>query len=139
MSTIEKRKARAGPPGFALVMESDVELCAVIRAALLLDGHRVECVSNCAGVLAWRKNAGPLPHEFVLALGAGELDPDWGTLQLALDDDDGLARGAVIVLLTIRNGLSFPVRARILQKPFAMEELLALVSSDVAAARRLPV
>jgi hypothetical protein len=50
-----------------------------------------------------------------------------------------LARTAVIVLLTIRNGLTFPARARILQKPFAIEELLALVASDVAAAQRLPV
>ena len=139
MSTIEKRKSPAGPPGFALVMESDPELCAVIRAGLLLDGHRVECVPNCAGVLAWRNSVGPLPEEFVLALGAGELDPDWRTLQLALDDDAVLARAAVIVLLTIRNGLTFPARARILQKPFAIEELLALVASDVAAAQRWPV
>lgn len=139
MSTIEKRRSRAGPPGFALVMESDLELRAVIRAALLLDGHRVECVSDCAGVLAWRNSVGPLPEEFVLALGAGELDPDWETLQVALDDDKVLSRTAVIVLLTIRNGLTFPARARILQKPFAMEELLNLVASDVAAARRLPV
>lgn len=139
MSTIEKRRSRAGPPGFALVMESDLELRAVLRAALLLDGHRVECVSDCAGVLAWRNSVGPLPEEFVLALGAGELDPDWETLQVALDDDKVLSRTAVIVLLTIRNGLTFPARARILQKPFAMEELLNLVASDVAAARRLPV
>jgi DNA-binding response OmpR family regulator len=139
MSTIEKRKSRAGPPGFALVMESDPDLRAVISSALLLDGHRVECVSNCAGVLAWRKGVGPLPEEFVLALGAGELDQDWKTLKLALDEDAVLARTAVIVLLTIRNGLTFPARARILQKPFAIEELLALVASDVAAARRLPV
>jgi hypothetical protein len=139
MSTIEKRKSPAGSPGFALVMESDLELRAVIRTALLLDGHRVECVSNCAGVLAWRKGVGPLPEEFVLALGAGELDQDWKTLKLALDEDAVLARTAVIVLLTIRNGLTFPARARILQKPFAMEELLGLVASDVAAARRLPV
>jgi len=138
MSTIEKRKSPAGPPGFALVMESDLDLRAVIRAALLLDGHRVECVSNCAGVLAWRNGVGPLPEEFVLALGAGELDPDWKTLQVALDGDAVLARAAVIVLLTIRNGLTFPARARILQKPFAIEELLGLVASDVAAARRLP-
>ena len=139
MSNIEKRKSPAGLPGFAVVMESDPELCAVIRAALLLDGHRVECVSDCAGVLAWRNSVDPLPEEFVLALGAGELDPDWRTLQLALDDDAVLARAAVIVLLTIRNGLTFPARARILQKPFAMEKLLGLVASDVAAARRLPV
>jgi DNA-binding response OmpR family regulator len=139
MSTIEKRKSRAGPPGFALVMESDPELRAVLRAALLLDGHLVECVSNCAGVLARRKSVGALPDELVLALGAGELDADWKTLQVALDEDAVLTRVAVIVLLTIRNGLTFPARARILQKPFAIEELLALVASDVAAAQRLPV
>ena len=139
MRTIEKHRSRAGPPGFALVMESDPELRAVLRAALLLDGHLVECVSNCAGVLARRKGVGAVPDEFVLALGAGELDPDWETLQVALDKDAVLARAAVIVLLTIRNGLTFPARARILQKPFAMEELLALVASDVAAAPRLPV
>jgi hypothetical protein len=75
----------------------------------------------------------------VLALGAGELDPQWKTLQVALDGDAVLARTAVIVLLTIRNGLTFPARARILQKPFAIEKLLALVASDVAASRRLPV
>jgi hypothetical protein len=50
-----------------------------------------------------------------------------------------LSRAAVIVLLTIRNGLTFPARARILQKPFAVEELLSLVASDLAAARHLPV
>ena len=139
MSTIEKRKSRAGPPGFALVMESDPELRAVIRTALQLDGHRVECVEDCAGVLAKRSKVGPLPDEFVLALGAGEMDPDWETLQVALDDDAMLSHGAVIVLLTIRNGLTFPARARVLQKPFDMEELLALVASDMAAAPRLPV
>jgi hypothetical protein len=37
----------------------------------------------------------------------------------------------LIVLLTIRNGLTFPTRARILQKPFAMEKLLALVATDI--------
>ncbi len=139
MSNIEKRRSRPRPPGFALVMEPDLELRAVIREALLLDGHRVECVADCAGVLARRSKVGPLPDEFVLALGAGELDPDWETLQVALDDDAMLSRAAVIVLLTIRNGLTFPVRARILQKPFAMEELLALVASDMAAPPRLPV
>ena len=131
MTTVEPRKPGTGPPGFALVMESDLDLRAVIRAALLLDGHRVECVPDCAGVLAWRSSLGPLPDEFVLALGAGELDPDWNTLQTALDQDSVLKRVALIVLLTIRNGLSFPARARILQKPFAMEELLALVASDL--------
>jgi hypothetical protein len=75
----------------------------------------------------------------VLALGAAEPDPDWATLQVALDDDAVLSRAAVIVLLTIRNGLTFPARTRFLQKPFAMEELLALITSDVAAAPRLPV
>jgi hypothetical protein len=120
-------------------MESDLDLRAVIRTGLLLDGHRVECVPDCAGVLAWRSSVGPLPDAFVLALGAGDHDPDWPTLQVALDDDAVLSRGAVIVLLTIRNGLTFPSRARILQKPFAMEELLALVTSHVATAPRLPV
>jgi DNA-binding response OmpR family regulator len=139
MSTTEKRRSPAGPPGFALVMESDLDLRAVIRAGLLLDGHRVKCVSDCAGVLASRDSVGPLPDEVVLALGAGELDPDWKKLQAALDGDAVLSRAALIVLLTIRNGLTFPARARILQKPFAMEELLSLVASDVAAARRLPV
>jgi DNA-binding response OmpR family regulator len=139
MSIIGKRKAREGPPFFALVMESDLDLCAVIRAGLQLDGHRVECVADCAGVLAWRSSVGPQPDEFVLALGAGDLDPDWKTLQLALDDHAVLSRAAVIVLLTIRNGLEFPARARILQKPFAMEKLLALVASDMAASPRLPV
>jgi hypothetical protein len=75
----------------------------------------------------------------VLALGAGELDPDWKTLQVALDDDEVLSGAELIVLLTIRNGLTFPARARVLQKPFAMEELLALVASDMAAAPRFPV
>ena len=139
MSTIEKRRSRAGPPGLALLMESDLELRAVICTALQLDGHRVECVEDCAGVLANRSKVGPLPDEFVLALGAGELDPAWKTLQVALDDDGMLSHGAVIVLLTIRNGLTFPARARVLQKPFDMEELLALVASDMAAAPRLPV
>jgi DNA-binding response OmpR family regulator len=139
MHTIKKSRPRPGPPGFALVMESDLDLQAVIRAGLLLDGHQVECVPDCAGVLAWRSNVGPLPDALVLALGAAEPDPDWATLQVALDDDAVLSRAAVIVLLTIRNGLTFPARAQILQKPFAMEELLALVTSHVAAAPRLPV
>ena len=139
MRTIKKSRQTPGPPGFALVMESDVDLRAVIRAALLLDGHRVECVPDCAGVLAWRSSVRPLPDALVLALGAGELDPDWATLQVALDDDVVLSHAAVIVLLTIRNGLTFPGRAQILQKPFAIEELLALVTSHVAAAPRLPV
>jgi len=139
MSIIEKLPSRAKAPAFALVMEADLDLCAMLRTALLLDGHRVECVADCAGVLAWRDNAGPVPNEFVLALGAGEQDPEWETLKSALDDDAALSRAAVIVLLTIRNGLTFPARARILQKPFALEELLALVASDMAAAPRLPV
>ena len=46
MSTIGKSRSRAGPAGFALVMESDPELRAALRAALLLDGHLVECASN---------------------------------------------------------------------------------------------
>jgi len=139
MRTIKKSRPQPGPPGFALVMESDLDLRAVIRTALLLDGHRVECVPDCAGVLAWRSKVGPLPDAFVLALGSAEPDPDWATLQVALNDDVVLSRAAVIVLLTIRNGLTFPARARILQKPFAMEELLALVTSHVAAAPGLPV
>jgi DNA-binding response OmpR family regulator len=139
MDTIAKRNPTSGPPGFALVMESDLDLRAVIRAALLLDGHRVECVDDCAGVLAWRSSVGPLPDEFVLALGAGELDPDWEALQVALDDDAVLSRAALIVLLTIRNGLTFPARARIMQKPFAIEKLLALVGADMTAATHRPV
>jgi DNA-binding response OmpR family regulator len=140
MSIIEKRPSKAKAPAFALVMESDLDLRAVIRTALQLDGHRVECVADCAGVLAWRDKPGrPAPDEFVLALGAVELDPEWETLKSALDDDAMLSRAAVIVLLTIRNGLTFPARARILQKPFAIEELLALVASDMAPAPRLPV
>ena len=138
MRTNEKRRVRADPQGLALVMEPDLELSAVIREALLLDGHRVECVADCAGVLASRSRVGRQPDEFVLALGAGEVDPNWETLRVALDDDAALSRAALIVLLTIRNGLTFPLRARILQKPFAMEKLLALVASDVTAARRLP-
>jgi hypothetical protein len=139
MKTKEMRRSRAGPPGFALVMEPDEELRAVLHSALSLDGHRVECVEDCAGVLAWRSSLGNQPDEFVLALGAGAPDPNWEKLQVALDDDAVLSRAALIVLLTIRNGLTFPARARILQKPFAVEELLALVASDVAVSRRLPV
>jgi hypothetical protein len=116
-------------------MESDADLRAVICKALVLEGHRVEAVTDCAGVLAWRTNAGPPPDDFLLALGAGETDPDWECLRLALDDDM-LKRAGVIVLLTIRNGLIFPARARVLQKPFAMDHLLALVASDVRASRR---
>jgi DNA-binding response OmpR family regulator len=127
----EKRLPRPTPPGFALVMEPDLELRDVIRAALLLEGHSVECFVDCAEVLARRGKLGALPHEFVLALGAGDPDPDWETLRAALDGE--LSRTAVIVLLTIRNGLTFPARARVLQKPFAMEKLLALVASDIAA------
>jgi len=119
-------------------MEPDQELSAVIRTALVLDGHRVECVADCVGVLASRSRVGRQPDEFVLALGAGDVDPGWETLRVALDDDAAFSRAGLIVLLTIRNGLMFPARARILQKPFAMEKLLALVASDVTAARRLP-
>jgi DNA-binding response OmpR family regulator len=121
--------------GFALVMESDVDLRTVICSALELDGHRVQSVSDCAGVLALRGRTGKRPDDFLLALGAGEFDPDWETLRLALDEDAALSQGAVIVLLTIRNGLSFPARARIVQKPFPMERLTALVASDMAARR----
>src|SRR3981189_527821 len=117
MRTIKKSRPAPGPPGFALVMESDLDLQAVIQSALLLDGHRVECVPDCAGVLAWRSSVGPRPGAFVLALGAGEPDPDWATLQVALDDDVVLSRAAVIVLLTIRNGLTFPHPPQLLQKP----------------------
>jgi len=132
MSTAEKRASRKA--GFALVMESDLDLRAVIHDALVLEGHRVECVPDCAAVLAWRGGVGPFPDEFLLALGAGEPDPDWEALRGALDTDAVLSRAALIVLLTIRDGLTFPARARIVQKPFAMDELLALVASDIAAA-----
>lgn len=135
MKASEDRKPKTVSPGFALVMESDVDLRAMICSALLLEGHRVESVADCAGVLAWRGSAGP-PDDFVLALGAGRIDPDWETLRVALDEDAVLSRAAVIVLLTIRNGLTFPKRARIVQKPFAIEALLALVASDLAASHR---
>jgi len=139
MKTNEMRRSRAGPPGFLLLMEPDVDLRAVIHAALSLDGHRVECLEDCAGVLAWRKSpGGSPPDEFVLALGAGAPDPDWERLQVALDDDVVLSRPALIVLLTIRNGLTFPARARILQKPFAVDKLLAIIASDIAAANAPP-
>jgi DNA-binding response OmpR family regulator len=128
-------KPGTGTTGFALVMESDVDLRAVICSALELEGHRVESVSDCAGVLAWRGGTKRRPDDFLLALGAGEADPGWETLRLALDEDAALSQAAVIVLLTIRNGLLFPARARIVQKPFAMERLTALVASDMAARR----
>jgi DNA-binding response OmpR family regulator len=137
-NTVEGKSTRQSR-GFAVVMESDLDFCAVIRAALLLEGHRVECVADCAEVLAWRGGVRPLPDAFVLALGAGELDPHWEELQVALDEDALLANAAVIVLLTIRNGLTFPARARILQKPFAMEKLVALVASEVSRAPGRPV
>ena len=130
---------RAGAAGFALVMESDVDLRATICSALLLEGHRVESVADCAGVLSWRKSLGPLPDDLLLALGAGEFDPDWATLRVALDEDAVLSRASVIVLLTIQNGLTFPARARIVQKPFAIEKLMALVASDMKAAAQNPV
>jgi len=129
-----KGKSTRRPSGFALVMESDLDFRAVIRTALLIEGHRVECVADCAEVLAWRGSVRPVPDEFVLALGAGEVDPRWEELQVALDQDAALANAPVIVLLTIRNGLTFPARARFLQKPFAMEKLLALVASDLSRA-----
>jgi DNA-binding response OmpR family regulator len=132
--------AKHGPTatGFALVMESDIDLRGVICDALVLDGHRVESVADCAAVLARRTSGATLPDHLVLALGAGENDPDWDTLRGALDRDAVLSRAAIIVLLTIRNGLTFPARARIVQKPFAIEELLALVAADMAAASSLP-
>jgi hypothetical protein len=107
----------------------------MICSALLLEGHRVESVADCAGVLAFRSSVGPVPDGLLLALGAGEIDPDWETLRFALDEDV-LARAAVFVLLTIRNGFTFPARARIVQKPFDIDTLLALVASDMAASRR---
>ena len=110
-----------------------------ICSALLLEGHRVESVADCAGVLSWRKSLGPLPDDLLLALGAGEFDPDWATLRVALDEDAVLSRASVIVLLTIQNGLTFPARARIVQKPFAIEKLMALVASDMKAAAQNPV
>lgn len=134
MSAAEKDATR--PTGFAVVMESDLDLRAVLRDALVLDGHRVECARDCAAVLAWR---GPPPDELVLALGGADPDPEWETLRGALDRDAVLSRAAVIVLLTIRNGLTFPSRARIVQKPFAMEKLLALIASDMATPRRTPL
>lgn len=133
MSTTEVRKPGAGPPGLALVMESDVDLRGMICSALLLEGHQVESVGDCAGVLAWCDGAHPTPDDFLLALGSGALDPLWEKLHAALEDDAALSQSAVIVLLTIRNGLKFPARARIVQKPFAIDELLALVAADVAA------
>lgn len=136
MKASEDRKAKTAPRGFALVMEADVDLRAMICSALVSEGHRVESVADCAGVLAWRSGVEPLPDDFLLALGAGRVDPDWEALRVALDEDAVLSRAAVIVLLTIRNGLTFPKRARIVQKPFAIDALLALVASDMAAPRR---
>lgn len=136
MSTTKFRKPRTAPAGFALVMEPDADLRGVICSALLLEGHRVEWVVDCAGVLAWRSTLGPLPDGLLLALGAGDVDPDWETLRVALDQDKALSRAAVIVLLTIRNGLVFPERARIVQKPFDIEGLMAMVASDMSAARK---
>src|SRR5689334_21847217 len=114
-------------------MEPDVDLRAMICSALLFEGHRVESVENCAGVLAWNESAKARPDDFLLALGAGDRDPDWDVLRVALDCDARLRRAAVIVLLTIRNGLTFPARARIVQKPFALEALMAMVATDMAA------
>src|SRR3954470_15861605 len=87
--------AKHGPTatGFALVMESDIDLRGVICDALVLDGHRVECVADCAAVLARRPSGATLPDEFVLALGAGENDPDWDTLRGALYRGAGPSRG----------------------------------------------
>lgn len=123
--------------GFALVMEPDSDLRGMICSALSLDGHRVECASDCASVLSWRETEGA-PEDFLLALGAGDPDPDWGRLRVALDQDRVLSQAAVIVLLTIRNGLTFPKRARIVQKPFSLDALLALVAADFKAARAKP-
>src|ERR1051325_5923571 len=114
-----ERKHGTGPPGFALVREPDVDLRAMICSALLAEGHRVASVANCAGVLAWNKSVETRPDDLLLALGAGDPDPDWDVLSLALDSDASLSKAAVIVLLTIRNGLTFPARARNVQKPFA--------------------
>ena len=139
MINTEIGQTSAGAAGFALVMESDVDLRDTICSALVLEGHRVESVSDCAGVLSWRKSLGPLPDDLLLALGAGEFDPDWATLRVALDEDAVLSRASVIVLLTIQNGLTFPARARIVQKPFAIEKLMALVASDMKAAAQNPV
>jgi len=138
MSISGKHAPRKVTAGFALVMESDLDLRGVIHDALVLDGHRVECVSGCAAVLARRTGSGPSPDELVLALGAGDEDPDWNTLRAVLDQGTAFSRAAVIVLLTIRNGMTFPARARIVQKPFAIEELLALVAADMATASSLP-
>jgi len=138
MGTIEERAPEQGPTCFALVMESDGDLRATIHDALVLEGHRVECVPDCAAVLARCAGDGPLPDEFVLALGAADPDPDWDTLRRALDRDAVLSRAPVIVLLTIRNGMTFPARARIVQKPFAIEDLLALVAADMAPASSRP-
>jgi DNA-binding response OmpR family regulator len=138
MSNIARSTLQPAAIGFALVMESDPDLRGVIYDALVLDGYRVECVADCAAVLARRTSGGPLPDEFVLALGAGEQDPDWDTLRGALDGDAVLSRAAIIVLLTIRNGMTFPARAKFVQKPFAIEDLLALVAADMAAASSRP-
>lgn len=133
MSTTEVHQPGRGPPGLALVMESDVDLRGMICTALLMEGHRVESVVDCAGVLAWCNGGHPAPDDFLLALGSGAVDPDWERLHATLEDDPTLSQSAVIVLLTIRNGLKFPARARIVQKPFAIDDLLALVASDIAA------
>jgi DNA-binding response OmpR family regulator len=124
--------------GFALVMEPDSDLRGMICNALSLEGHRVESTSDCASVLSWREREGAAPEDLLLALGAGDPDPDWGRLQVALEQDRVLSQAAVIVLLTIRNGLTFPRRARIVQKPFALDALLALVAADFDAARVKP-
>jgi DNA-binding response OmpR family regulator len=124
--------------GFAVVMEPDADLRGMICTALLLEGHRVECADDCKSVLSFRESLGGAPGDLLLALGAGNPDPDWGRLRRALDDDPVLSQAPVIVLLTIRNGLSFPKRARIVQKPFALDALLALVAADFEAARVKP-
>src|SRR4051812_16536770 len=132
------RKPGTGPPGFALVMEADADLRATICSALALEGHRVESVADCAGVLNWRSSLGPLPDDLLLAVGAGNPDADWARLRIALDEDPVLSRAAVIVLLTIRNGLTFPTRARVVQKPFELDRLMEMVAADIRAAAGRP-
>jgi hypothetical protein len=127
--------AKTWPQGFVLVMEPDADVRAMMGTALRADGRRVELLPDCASVLAWR-SAAPIADELILTLGAGERDPDWEALRLALDEDPRLAKAPVIVVLTILNGFTFPKRARIVQKPFAIETLLSMVASDVADSLR---
>jgi hypothetical protein len=103
----------------------------MMGTALRAEGYRVELAADCASVLAWR-TAAPPADELILALGAGERDPDWETLRLALDEDRLLERSSVIVPLALPNGFTFATRARIVQKPFAIEAVFGLVASDAA-------